>query len=75
MGVLVAILTTSKTLYLHLIKRSGDEFQIVGTIEGVMGGQHQVSLFIVDLFGLPFARTATTPQMVFVMNSKQRYFG
>lgn len=69
-GILVAIVTPSNTLYLNVIKRNSDQLHVVGTVEGVMGGHHHVSLFIVNLLGLPFGATATTPQTVFVMNSK-----
>ena len=41
-GLLIATLTTSNTLYLNLIQRNSDQLQIVGTVEGVVGGRHYV---------------------------------
>ena len=69
-GVLVAILTTSENLYLHLITRDGDQLQF-GAVSDVVGGQYFVSVFVMEQTGLPFNRTAVVPHIVSVMNSKQ----
>ena len=69
-GVLVAILTRSE-IYFHLLSRIRGQPHLEGTISNVVGGQHNVSVFVVEENGLPFSRTASVPEVVFIKNSKQ----
>ena len=59
--------STSKIFY-HLIKRGSKKKQFDGTIQGVVGGEHSISFFVVEESGLPFNRTASMPKVVTVEN-------
>ena len=59
--------STSKIFY-HLIKRGSDEQHFSDTIQGVVGGEHSISFFVVEESGLPFNRIASTPKVVTVEN-------
>ena len=69
-GVLIAVLTTSD-IYFHSITKKQDQLHLEGTISSVVGGDHNVSVFVVEEDGLPFSRTAAIPQIVSVVESKQ----
>ena len=68
-GLLTIVISTSKIFY-HLIERGSDQLHIEGSIQGVVGGEHSISFFVVEESGLPFNRTASTPQVVCVKNGK-----
>ena len=57
--------STSKIFY-HLIKRGNNKQQLDDTIQGVVGGEHSISFFVVEESGLPFNRIASTPKLVTV---------
>ena len=61
--------STSEIFY-HLIKRGNNKQQFDGTIQGVVGGEHSISFFVVEESGLPFSRTASMPKVVTVESSK-----
>ena len=65
-GVLAVVLSTSKVLY-HLVQREGSGLHVDDIITNVAGGDHVVSVFVVEENGLPFTRTASTPRVVSVM--------
>ena len=69
-GVLVVDLIPTATCELcyhyHLIQRNGEVTQVEGRITDVVGGEHSISVFVVENNGLPFNRTASTPQIVFI---------
>ena len=69
-GVLIAILTTADINF-NSITREQDQLHLEGTISNVGGGDHNVSMFVMEEDGLPFSRTATIPQVVSVVDSKQ----
>ena len=66
-------LSTSKILY-HLIKRGNNKQQLDDTIQGVVGGEHSISFFVVEESGLPFNRTALMPIVVNVENGRNITF-
>ena len=70
-GVLVAVSNTSEISF-HLLRREGNMLHNKGVLSNVRGGQHIVSVFVVDQTGLPFSRTATIPQSVDI-NGKSPY--
>ena len=59
--------STSKIFY-HLIKRENNKQQLDDTIQGVVGGEHSISFFVVEESGLLFNRTASMPKVVTVEN-------
>ena len=66
-GVLaVIVLSTSKILY-HFIQRESSGLHVDDKIANVVGGDHVISIFIVEENGLPFNRTASTPRAVSVV--------
>ena len=71
-GLLTIVISTSEIFY-HLIERGSDQLHIEGSIQGVVGGEHSISFFVVEESGLPFNRTASTPKVVSVENSKHCY--
>ena len=64
-GVVVAVLSTSNISF-YLLRREGNQLDNEGILSTVRGGQHMVSIFIMDRTGLPFNRAATIPQNVVV---------
>ena len=69
-GVLtVSVDFSTSEIFYHLIKR-GSEQQFSDTIQGVVGGEHSISFFVVEKSGLPFSRTASMPKVVTVKNGK-----
>ena len=71
-GLLTIVISTSEISY-NLIERGSDQLHIEGSIQGVVGGEHSISFFVVEESGLPFNRTASTPKVVSVENSKHCY--
>ena len=70
-GVLVVVIGTSETCYrYHLIQKEKTATHVTNTIRDVVGGEHSISVFIVEENGQPFSRTASTPKVVFVENGK-----
>ena len=67
-GIVVAVLNTSKISF-YLLRREGNQLGNEGILSNIEGGQHMVSVFVVDRTGLPFNRAATIPQNV-VVNGK-----
>ena len=57
-----------------MIKRGSDEQQFDDTIQGVVGGEHRISFFVVEESGLPFNRTASMPKLVTVENGRNITF-
>ena len=57
--------STSKIFY-HLIKRGNNKQQFDDTIQGVVGGEHSISFFVVEESGLLFNMTASMPKVVTV---------
>ena len=72
-GVLAVIITESEIFY-HVVERGRNEqhdiVQFDSTIQGVVGGEHGISFFVVEESGLPFNRTASMPKVVAVENGK-----
>ena len=68
-GVLAVIITESEIFY-HLVERGSNKQQFADTIQGVVGGEHSISFFVVEESGLPFNRTASTPKVVTIENGK-----
>ena len=68
-GVLVAALTNSK-IYFYLLEREISQVDIDSTISNVAGGQHHISVFVMEKNGLPVHGTATVPERVMVVESK-----
>ena len=68
-GILGVIHSTPEIVY-HLIKRERYALHVADTIGGVGGGDHSVSVFVVEENGLPFNRTASIPKHVTVENSR-----
>ena len=68
-GVLAVIITESQIFY-NVVERGSNEQQFDDTIQGVVGGEHSISFFVVEESGLPFNRTASTPKVVTVENGK-----
>ena len=66
-GVLAVIVAESEIFY-HLVERGSNEQQFADTIQGVVGGEHSISFFVVEESGLPFSRTASMPTVVAVEN-------
>ena len=73
-GVLIAVLTTSE-IHFHLLSRDSWELELDGTITNLEGGQHIVSIFVLEESRLPFSRVATVPQSVSVVKGNALYFG
>ena len=71
-GLLTIVISTSEIFY-HLIERGSNQLHIEGSLQGVVGGELSISFFVVEESGLPFNRTASTPKVVSVENSKQCY--
>ena len=66
-GVLAVFVDFSiSEIFYHLIKRGDNEQHFNDTIQGVVGGEHSISLFVVEESGLPFSRTASMPRVVTV---------
>ena len=61
----VIILSTSEVHY-HLVQRESSGLRVDDTIANVIGGDHVVSVFVVEENGLPFTRTVSTPRIVSV---------
>ena len=66
-GVLAVIITESQIFY-DVVERGSNEQQLDDTIQGVVGGEHSISFFVMEESGLPFNRTASTPKVVTVEN-------
>lgn len=64
-GVLVAILNTTEISF-HMLRREGNELHNEGVLSNVKGGQHMVSVFVMEQTGLPFNRAVTMPQNVLI---------
>ena len=71
-GLLTIVISTSEISY-HLIERGSEQLHIEGSIQGVVGGEHSISFFVVEESGLPLNRTASTPKVVSVENGKYCY--
>ena len=69
-GVLIITINGTNGTQYHLCHRSGDNAQVEDTISGLAGGDHRVSVFVLEQSGYPFNRSATTPKSVFVMNGE-----
>ena len=67
-GIAIAVLNTS-IISFYLLRREGNQLDNEGVLSNIRGGEHMVSVFVVDRAGLPFNRTATIPQNV-VINGK-----
>jgi hypothetical protein len=61
----VAVLSISEVFF-YFLRREGNLLHNEGVLSNVRGGQHMVSVFVVDRTGLPFNRAATIPQNVVV---------
>ena len=61
-------------IFYHLIKRGSSEQQFDVTIQGVVGGEHRISFFVVEESGLPFNRTASMLKIVTVENGRNITF-
>ena len=72
-GVLAVIYTKLELAYL-LVERGINVLRFDDTIQGVVGGEHSISFFVVEESGLPFSRTASMPKTVVVENGKFCYF-
>ena len=70
-GILIATVVTSEINF-HFLLQERDQlkFNFDGRVSNVEGGQHYISMFIVEENGLPFSRTAITPQVVVVVKGK-----
>ena len=69
-GVLTVYISTSNNIiFYHLTKRGKDQLHFDGVVQGVGGGNHIVSFFVVEESGLPFNRAASTPKFVSVQKS------
>jgi hypothetical protein len=71
-GVLIITININDTndTHYHLCHRNGNNVQVEDTISGLAGGDHGVSMFVLEQSGYPFIRTATTPKFVDVTNGK-----
>jgi hypothetical protein len=67
-GVVVAVLSISEVSF-YLLRRERNRLHNEGILSNVRGGQHMVSVFVMDQTGLPFNKAATIPQNV-VVNGK-----
>ena len=68
-GVLAVIITESQIFY-HFVERGRNVEAFNDTIQGVVGGEHSISFFVVEESGLPFNWTASMPKVVTVENGK-----
>ena len=68
-GVLAVIISESEIFY-HFVERGSNEQQFDGNVLGVVGGEYNISFFVVEENGLPFSRTASTPKVVTVESGK-----
>ena len=66
-GVLAVIIAESQIFY-HFVERGSNVEAFNDTIQGLVGGEHSISFFVVEESGLPFSRTASTPKVVTVEN-------
>ena len=74
-GVLAVIVYNEpEIIYLLVERRSNIILHFDDTIQGVVGGEHSISFFVVEESGLPFSRTASMPKTVVVENGKFCYF-
>ena len=62
-GIVIAALNSSNISF-YLLRREGNQLGNEGILSNIGGGQHMVSVFVVDQTGLPFTRAATIPQNV-----------
>ena len=69
-GVLAVIITNESEIFYHFIERESNVVAFDGTIQGVVGGEQNISFFVVEESGLPFNRTASMPKIVTVENGK-----
>ena len=65
---------SSSEIFYHLVKQGNNKQQFDGTIQGVVGGEHSISFFVVEESGLPFNRTASMPKIVTVENGRNITF-
>ena len=63
--VMIAILNISEINF-HLLTRDKHQLELNDTISSVEGGEHTVSIFVVDKNGLPVNSAAAMPQSVMV---------
>ena len=73
-GVLTVIIITESEIFYDVVERGSNEQQFADTIQGVVGGEHSISFFVVEESGLPFNRTASMPKVVTVENGRYYYF-
>ena len=72
-GVLVVIITESEIFY-HFVERGSNVEAFNDTIQGLVGGEHSISFFVVEESGLPFNRTASMPKVFTIIeNGKLNY--
>ena len=69
-GLLAVIITNESEIFYHFVERGSNKQQFDGTIQGVVGGEHNISFFVVEESGLPFNRTASMPKVATVQNGK-----
>ena len=67
---LLVIIVSYPDIFYHLIERESSHLHVDSTIQGVIGGEHSISFFVVEDSGLPFNRTASIPKVVTVENGK-----
>ena len=64
-GVLVTLVNEGDVQH-HLSTRGSNENEVESVIAGLAAGQYTVSVFVVDMDGIPLERTATKPRQVTV---------
>ena len=65
---------SSSEIFYHLINRGNNKQQLDDTIQGVVGGEHSISFFVLEESGLPFNRTASMPKLVTIENGRNITF-
>ena len=67
---LLAVIVTESEIFYHFVERESNVVAFDSTIQGVVGGEHNISFFVVEESGLPFNRTTSMPKIVTVENGK-----
>lgn len=69
-GILVVVSGIDLEIGYNLILRKSGELQLEGSVSGLIGGEYNNSIFVVEEDGLPFRRVATGLKSVLVGNGK-----
>ena len=72
-GLLTIVQISTSEIFYNLIERRSDQLHIEGSIQGVVGGEHSISFFVVEESGLPSSTAASTPKVVSIENGNHCY--